>query len=195
MAMLVLIMLPGILLVIPCSCRWSTSAGPTPCRPWCCLGLPCRFLSACTLMRTFFETLPREYFEAASPRRRLGRRSCFCASPCRWRMPAFSTLGILTLLFTWNDIIWPLIVLLDTTTLPDRHRRALVLQCPVDQLRRHLCRLYAGLTPSRRRLRLHRAPLYGRPARRLPLERTPFREAKRPSNRRLPAPSSRKGFH
>ena len=25
--------------------------------------------------------------------------------------PAFSTLGILTMLFCWNDIIWPLIVI------------------------------------------------------------------------------------
>ena len=30
----------------------------------------------------------------------------------------YTLFGIFTLLFTWNDIIWPLIVLLDTTKYP-----------------------------------------------------------------------------
>jgi ABC-type glycerol-3-phosphate transport system permease component len=32
--------------------------------------------------------------------------------------PAFSTLGILTMLFCWNDIIWPLIVIFDNARHP-----------------------------------------------------------------------------
>jgi ABC-type glycerol-3-phosphate transport system permease component len=69
------------------------------------------------LMRTFFETLPQEYFEAA----RLDGASEFTlilriALPLA--LPALGTLAVLNLLFTWNDLIWPLVVILDDSRLP-----------------------------------------------------------------------------
>jgi ABC-type glycerol-3-phosphate transport system permease component len=68
-------------------------------------------------MRTFFETMPKEYFEAA----RLDGASelqLFYRIALPLASPAFSTLGILTLLFCWNDLIWPLIVILDSSKYP-----------------------------------------------------------------------------
>lgn len=117
LAMLLLIMLPGILLVIPMFTQivamgWVNTVAAMV-LPWAAVQIPFGMY----LMRTFFETLPREYFEAA----RLdgaGETGLFLRIGLPLALPAFSTLGILTLLFTWNDIIWPLIVLLDTTRYP-----------------------------------------------------------------------------
>jgi ABC-type glycerol-3-phosphate transport system permease component len=117
LAMLLLIMLPGILLVIPMFVQivdmgWTNTIQAMV-LPWAAVQIPFGMY----LMRTFFETLPREYFEAA----RLDGASesqLFLRIALPLALPAFSTLGILTLLFTWNDIIWPLIVLLDTTRYP-----------------------------------------------------------------------------
>jgi ABC-type glycerol-3-phosphate transport system permease component len=115
--MLILIMLPGILLVIPMFVQmrdmgWvNTVQGVV--LPWTAVQIPFGMF----LMRTFFETLPREYFEAA----RLDGASelqLFYRIALPLATPAFSTLGILTLLFTWNDLIWPLIEILDSTRYP-----------------------------------------------------------------------------
>src|SRR5262249_52823724 len=68
-------------------------------------------------MRTFFETLPKEYFEAA----RLDGATelhLFYRIALPLATPALSTLGILTLLFSWNDLIWPLIALIDSNRYP-----------------------------------------------------------------------------
>jgi ABC-type glycerol-3-phosphate transport system permease component len=115
--MLILIMLPGILLVIPMfveikNFRWiNTVQGIV--FPWTAVQIPFGMF----LMRTFFETLPREYFEAA----RLDgadELKLFYRIALPLATPAFSTLGILTLLFTWNDLIWPIITLLDSKRYP-----------------------------------------------------------------------------
>jgi ABC-type glycerol-3-phosphate transport system permease component len=116
-AMLILIMLPGILLVIPMftlivDMGWINSVQAIV-LPYTAVQISFGMF----LMRTFFETLPREYFEAA----RLDGANEFqlfyrIALPLA--VPAFSTLGILNLLFVWNDIIWPLIVLLDSSKQP-----------------------------------------------------------------------------
>ena len=115
--MLLLTFLPGILLVIPMFVEikdfgWiNTTQGIV--LPWTAVQIPFGMF----LMRTFFETLPREYFEAA----RLDGASelqLFYRIALPLATPAFSTLGILTLLFTWNDIIWPIITLLDGTRYP-----------------------------------------------------------------------------
>jgi ABC-type glycerol-3-phosphate transport system permease component len=115
--MLLLIMLPGILLVIPMFVEvkdmgWvNTTQGVV--FPWTAVQIPFGMF----LMRTFFETLPKEFFEAA----RLDGATelqLFYRIALPLATPAFSTLGILTLLFTWNDLIWPLIVLLDNTRYP-----------------------------------------------------------------------------
>ena len=69
------------------------------------------------LMRIFFETLPAEYFEAA----RLDGASeltLFTRIALPLALPALATLAILDLLFTWNDLIWPLVVTVDYERLP-----------------------------------------------------------------------------
>jgi ABC-type glycerol-3-phosphate transport system permease component len=116
-AILVLIMLPGILLVIPkfsliVSLNW-TNTPQAVILPW----VAGEIVFGTFLMRTFFETLPQEYFEAA----RLDGASEFTlilriALPLA--LPALGTLAVLNLLFTWNDLIWPLVVILDDSRLP-----------------------------------------------------------------------------
>ena len=69
------------------------------------------------LMRIFFETLPAEYFEAA----RLDGASeltLFTRIAVPLALPALATLAILDLIFTWNDLIWPLVVTVDYERLP-----------------------------------------------------------------------------
>jgi ABC-type glycerol-3-phosphate transport system permease component len=116
-AILLLIMLPGILLVIPLfvqivGMKWANTTQAVV-LPWAAVQIPFGMF----LMRTFFETLPREYFEAA----RLDGASelqLFYRIALPLALPAFSTLGILTLLFCWNDLIWPLIVIFDHNRYP-----------------------------------------------------------------------------
>lgn len=115
--MLILIMLPGILLVIPMftlivSIGWINTVQSVV-LPFTAVQISFGMF----LMRTFFETLPTEYFEAA----RLDGASelqLFYRIALPLAAPAFSTLAILNLLFVWNDIIWPLIVLLDSSKHP-----------------------------------------------------------------------------
>jgi ABC-type glycerol-3-phosphate transport system permease component len=115
--MLILIMLPGILLVIPMftlivSIGWINTIQSVV-LPFTAVQVSFGMF----LMRTFFETLPTEYFEAA----RLDGASelqLFYRIALPLAAPAFSTLAILNLLFVWNDIIWPLIVLLDGSKHP-----------------------------------------------------------------------------
>jgi ABC-type glycerol-3-phosphate transport system permease component len=117
LSMLILTMLPGILLVIPMfthivSIGWINTTQAIV-LPWTAVQIPFGMF----LMRTFFETLPREYFEAA----RLdgaGELQLFSRIAVPLALPALSTLGILTLLFTWNDLIWPLIAILDADRYP-----------------------------------------------------------------------------
>lgn len=116
-AMLALIMIPGILLVVPMfsvviGLGWGNSVQGVV-LPW----TAGQIVFGTFLMRTFFETLPKEFFEAA----RLDGASEFTllfriALPLA--VPAFATLGILNLLFTWNDIIWPLVSIFDSEKFP-----------------------------------------------------------------------------
>ncbi len=116
-AILALIMIPGILLVIPMfsviiALDWDDTLQGVV-LPW----VSVEIVFGTFLMRTFFETLPHEYFEAA----RLDGANEFTlltriAVPLA--IPAFSTLAILDLLFSWNDIIWPLVAIFDSDRLP-----------------------------------------------------------------------------
>lgn len=114
---LMIIMLPGILLVIPMftqivSWNWQNSVQAIV-LPWAAVQIPFGMF----LMRTFFETLPAAYFEAA----RIDGASelqLFNRIALPLAMPAFATLAILTLLFSWNDLIWPLIALFDNHKYP-----------------------------------------------------------------------------
>lgn len=116
-AILALIMIPGILLVIPMfsviiALDWGDTLQGVV-LPW----VSVEIVFGTFLMRTFFETLPQEYFEAA----RLDGANEFTlliriAVPLA--IPALSTLAILDLLFSWNDIIWPLVAIFDSGRLP-----------------------------------------------------------------------------
>lgn len=114
---LMIIMLPGILLVIPMftqvvSWNWQNSVQAIV-LPWAAVQIPFGMF----LMRTFFETLPAAYFEAA----RIDGASelqLFSKIALPLALPAFATLAILTLLFSWNDLIWPLIALFDNHKYP-----------------------------------------------------------------------------
>ena len=116
-AMLALIMIPGILLVIPMfsviiALGWGDSIQGVV-LPWTAVEI----VFGTFLMRTFFETLPQEYFEAA----RLdgaGEMSLLFRIALPLAIPAFATLAIINLLFTWNDIIWPLVSIFDSTKFP-----------------------------------------------------------------------------
>lgn len=116
-SILLIIMLPGILLVIPMftqivSWNWQNSVQAIV-LPWASVQIPFGMF----LMRTFFETLPAAYFEAA----RIDGASelqLFNKIALPLAIPAFATLAILTLLFSWNDLIWPLIALFDNHKYP-----------------------------------------------------------------------------
>ena len=116
-AMLILIMLPGILLVIPMFTQIVDMGWINTVQAIVLPFTAVQISFGMFLMRTFFETLPREYFEAA----RLDGASelqLFYRIALPLAVPAFSTLAILNLLFVWNDIIWPLIVILDPNRYP-----------------------------------------------------------------------------
>ena len=116
-AILIIIMLPGILLVIPMfrqivSWGWQNTTQAVF-LPWTSVQIPLGMF----LMRTFFETLPKEYFEAA----RIDGASelqLFYKIGLPLAIPALSTLAIFTLLFTWNDLIWPLLAIFDSNKYP-----------------------------------------------------------------------------
>lgn len=115
--MLALIMIPGILLVIPMfsviiSLGWGDTIQGVV-LPWTAVEI----VFGTFLMRTFFETLPQEYFEAA----RLdgaGEITLLFRIALPLAIPALATVGILNLLFTWNDIIWPLVSIFDSNRFP-----------------------------------------------------------------------------
>ena len=65
LAMLLLIMLPGILLVIPMFVQMVDLAGPTAFRRWCCLRRRCKFRLACFSCAPFLRRCRAKYFEAA----------------------------------------------------------------------------------------------------------------------------------
>ncbi len=120
-AILALIMLPGILLVIPMFSEivafgWGKTFLTTVLGivlPWTSVDI----VFGMFLMRTFFESLPKEYFEAA----RLdgaGELTLLFQIAAPLALPALGTLAILDLLFSWNDIIWPIIAIFDTERLP-----------------------------------------------------------------------------
>jgi ABC-type glycerol-3-phosphate transport system permease component len=117
MLLLSLLMLPGILTLIPLFVQmrdisWLNSSQGII-LPW----VSFEVVFATFIMRSFFETLPREMFEAA----RLDgagelRQLWSIAVPLA--MPGLGTIAILNLLFTWNDIIWPLVTIFDRGLLP-----------------------------------------------------------------------------
>ncbi len=67
-------------------------------------------------MRQFFESLPRELEEAAYLDGAT-RVQTFLLIALPLAKPALATLGIITFLASWNDFLWPLLILKDRTLL------------------------------------------------------------------------------
>lgn len=117
LAMLALMMLPNVLTLIPLFIQlrdwgWLNQAHAVI-LPWTSL----QIVFATYVMRVFFEKLPKEIFEAA----RLDGASelaLFLRVAVPLALPGLGTIAILDLLFTWNDVIWPLVALLDRDAFP-----------------------------------------------------------------------------
>lgn len=117
LAMLSLMMLPSVLTLIPLFVQmrdwgWlNTHHGVI--LPWTSF----QVVFATYIMRVFFEKLPQEVFEAA----RLDGATelqIFARIALPLALPGLGTISILNLLFTWNDVIWPLVSLLDRSQFP-----------------------------------------------------------------------------
>lgn len=115
--MLALMMLPGVLTLIPLFIQlrdwgWlNTIHGVI--LPWTSL----QIVFATYIMRVFFEKLPKEIFEAG----RLDGASewqLFSRIAVPLALPGLGTIAVLDLLFTWNDVLWPLVSLLDRARFP-----------------------------------------------------------------------------
>lgn len=117
LAMLSLMMLPAVLTLIPLfiqmrDWRWLNKPYGVI-LPWTSL----QIVFATYVMRVFFEKLPKDIFEAA----RLDGASelrLFAQIAVPLAIPGLGTIAVLDLLFTWNDVLWPLVALLDRERFP-----------------------------------------------------------------------------
>ena len=69
------------------------------------------------LMRSYFESLPQELFDAARVDGAADRQVFFYVSLPLAR-PMIATVAMTTLIATWNDLIWPLVTITDRSTMP-----------------------------------------------------------------------------
>jgi len=109
-ALLILMMMPGILLVVPMYAMVSKLGGTNRIwalvLPWTSVEIPLGTM----ILRRFFESQPRDLFEAAKiDGANEFKIFTFIAFPLA--KPAITTVAILDLLFTMNDVIWPLLVI------------------------------------------------------------------------------------
>lgn len=117
LAMLSLMMLPAVLTLIPLFIQmrdwgWLNKVHGVI-LPWASL----QIVFATYIMRVFFEKLPKEIFEAA----RLDGANelrLFAQIAVPLALPGLGTIAVLDLLFTWNDVLWPLVALLDRERFP-----------------------------------------------------------------------------
>ncbi len=115
--LLALLMLPGVLTLAPMfvmikNWGWLNKI-PGVIIPWTAFDI----VFGTFVMRTFFEAQPGEIFEAA----RLdgaGEFRLFLSIAVPLALPGLGTIAITNVLFTWNDIIWPMVTLLDPDKLP-----------------------------------------------------------------------------
>ncbi|MDB5538008.1 MAG: sugar transporter, permease protein [Devosia sp.] len=112
-----LLMIPGVLTLVPLFVE--VKALKLLGTPWALI-LPFagfEIVIGIYIMRLFFERLPGELFQAA---RIEGANEVqlllFVALPLA--LPGLGTVAILDLLFTWNELLWPLITVGDATKMP-----------------------------------------------------------------------------
>jgi ABC-type glycerol-3-phosphate transport system permease component len=112
-----LLMVPGILTVVPLFVQvrsmglLNSTAGLV--LPWSAFEI----VFGIYLMRLYFERLPKELFYAAR-----------VEGASEWKvlihvalplaLPGLGSVAILDLLFTWNDLIWPIVTMSDRGKLP-----------------------------------------------------------------------------
>ena len=68
-------------------------------------------------MRSYFESLPQELFDAAYVDGAADWQVFFFVSLPLAR-PMVATVAMTTLIATWNDLIWPLVTITDRSTMP-----------------------------------------------------------------------------
>lgn len=117
LAILMLLMVPGIVTIVP---LFVLIRQLGLMNTWGALVFPWtgfEMVFGIFLMRLFFEKLPRELFDAA----RIEGASewkvlFFVAIPLA--LPGLGSVAILDVLFTWNDLVWPIVTMSDQTNLP-----------------------------------------------------------------------------
>ncbi len=117
LAMLSLMMLPNVLTLIPLFIQlrnWGwLDHSYAVFLPWTSL----QIVFATYVMRVFFEKLPKDLFEAARMDG-ANEMTLFLKLAVPLALPGLGTIAILDLLFTWNDVIWPLVSLLNRSHFP-----------------------------------------------------------------------------
>jgi multiple sugar transport system permease protein len=115
--LLATLFMPGIMFLIP---NFLTIAGMGLLNNYLAVFLPAMGgVFGVFFMRQFFESIPKEIEEAATiDGASTFQTFFFIALPLA--KPALATLAVITFLGSWNDFLWPLLVLQDTTlkTLP-----------------------------------------------------------------------------
>ncbi|MBF6612423.1 MAG: carbohydrate ABC transporter permease [Chloroflexi bacterium] len=108
--MLLTLFLPGMMFLVP---NFLTIASLHLLNNWAGVVLPgLAGVFGVFFLRQFFEGIPRELEEAASIDG-ANRFQIFYMVVLPLAKPALATLGILTFLGSWNDFLWPLLVLRD----------------------------------------------------------------------------------
>lgn len=115
--LMLLITIPGMLVIVPLYSlmnQWrllDTGAGLV------LVWVSGEVVTGTFVMRTFFNTIPRTYFEAA----RIDGASeirIFRSIALPMAKPALGTVAIIDLLFTWNDVPWPLVSMFTRSRFP-----------------------------------------------------------------------------
>ncbi|HEX8219146.1 MAG TPA: carbohydrate ABC transporter permease [Chloroflexia bacterium] len=115
--MLATLFLPGIMFLVP---NFLTIAGLGLLNNWGGVIIPALAgVFGVFFLRQFFESIPKELEEAAAIDG-ANKFETFYKVVLPLAKPALATLGILTFLGSWNDFLWPLLILRDTKlqTLP-----------------------------------------------------------------------------
>lgn len=115
--MLATLFLPGIMFLVP---NFLTIASLNLLNNWAGVIIPALAgVFGVFFLRQFFESIPKELEEAAAIDG-ANTFQTFYKVVLPLAKPALATLGILTFLGSWNDFLWPLLILRDTNlqTLP-----------------------------------------------------------------------------